>query len=219
MAELTEDQRGKLDDLIELLGVLTDREISKRFGLQGTGPGALRRHLGISVAERVALPEKARKVPMEECREIYDLVVRLGSYSEVGRRMGLISASVTYRVKVWAQANGLPMPKGSSSTRGRNNQAESRKLRGLTPLRRVSPKKKKLVVVLGRNVHRFRKSVGWTQEQLAANVGISRSFVSAIELGSREPNLKIVMALSEVFGCTLDELFFGGHQPGDSSGE
>ena len=43
---------------------------------------------------------------------------------------------------------------------------------------------------VGRAVERLRLERGWSQGQLAVRAGVSRSFVSKLEKGEREPTLK-----------------------------
>ena len=52
----------------------------------------------------------------------------------------------------------------------------------------------------------FRESKGMTQDQLAGILGTSRSTIAMWEMGSNEPRAKMLVKLTEVFGCTADEL-------------
>lgn len=51
-----------------------------------------------------------------------------------------------------------------------------------------------------------RKKVG-TQEDVAKLLGISRSHLSSIEVGARDPSMKLMLRLVEVLGLTERELF------------
>ncbi len=55
----------------------------------------------------------------------------------------------------------------------------------------------------------LRKTRGWSQEELAAQLDISRQSVSKWESGSAVPELERVIQLSELFGVTTDELLKG----------
>lgn len=59
---------------------------------------------------------------------------------------------------------------------------------------------------LSQNLKTLRKQKQWTQQQLAERVGIKRSLVGAYEEGRAEPKLDTLLALSEVFQVTLDQL-------------
>ena len=51
-----------------------------------------------------------------------------------------------------------------------------------------------------------------TQTQLAEAVNVSRSAVASWENGAAYPRVEILIKLSEIFGCTLDELVKGEEQ-------
>ena len=54
-----------------------------------------------------------------------------------------------------------------------------------------------------------RESLNMTQTQLAEAVNVSRSAVASWENGAAYPRVEILIKLSEIFGCTLDELVKG----------
>jgi transcriptional regulator with XRE-family HTH domain len=47
-----------------------------------------------------------------------------------------------------------------------------------------------LVVILGRNVRRLREEAGLSQEQLAFDAGMKRSYLSDLERGVRNPTVR-----------------------------
>ena len=51
-----------------------------------------------------------------------------------------------------------------------------------------------------------RKKLGWSQEELAERLGVSRQAVSKWESGQSVPDLTKILKLSEVFGVTTDYL-------------
>lgn len=53
-----------------------------------------------------------------------------------------------------------------------------------------------------------RKKKGWTQEELASGVGISRAYLANIERGEYDPSLKVAQSLSKKLGVSTDKLFF-----------
>ncbi len=59
----------------------------------------------------------------------------------------------------------------------------------------------------------------WSQEELAQRAGISRTAISAIEVGRVVPSVAAAMALAEVLGCTVEELFGVGSKPAPSPPE
>ena len=59
---------------------------------------------------------------------------------------------------------------------------------------------------LGLNVQRLRRQKGWSQEELAFESGIHRTYVSGIERGVRNPTLINVAKLAKTFGVTAGML-------------
>ena len=59
---------------------------------------------------------------------------------------------------------------------------------------------------MGRRVRLLRKRRGWTQERLAAETGISLSFLGHIERGSRVASLETVLLLSRALDSSVDAL-------------
>ena len=63
---------------------------------------------------------------------------------------------------------------------------------------------------LGIKIKQLRKSMGWTQEQLAEKIGIDNKHLSRIEKGYHMPNYKIIkkLATKDVCKCHGNELLF-----------
>ena len=59
---------------------------------------------------------------------------------------------------------------------------------------------------LGRNVRAWRKSRGWSQDQLAEIVGLCRPYISHIERGGRNVRLSTVEQLAAGFGLSAVDL-------------
>ncbi len=55
----------------------------------------------------------------------------------------------------------------------------------------------------------YRKKAGFSQEELAEKIGVSRQAVSKWERAEASPDTDNLIALSEVYGVTLDELIKG----------
>ena len=54
---------------------------------------------------------------------------------------------------------------------------------------------------LGKQLQRLRTRRGLTQEQLAVNVGLSRTFVTRLELGHYDPTLNTLVRLVSMTAC------------------
>ena len=59
---------------------------------------------------------------------------------------------------------------------------------------------------LGAVILAQRKRQGWTQEDLAARIGVSKGAVSKWETGQSYPDLPLVPRLAALFHITVDEL-------------
>ena len=56
-------------------------------------------------------------------------------------------------------------------------------------------------------VKEMRTERGWTQEQLAAMVGVSRQSIISIERDRYVPSLPLALTFARVFGCSTDQIF------------
>ena len=56
-------------------------------------------------------------------------------------------------------------------------------------------------------VKELRTERGWTQEELAKAVGVSRQSINSIERERYVPSLLLALTFAKVFGCSLDQIF------------
>jgi putative transcriptional regulator len=56
-------------------------------------------------------------------------------------------------------------------------------------------------------VKELRNARGWTQEQLAQAVGVSRQSINSIERDRYVPSLTLALIFAKVFACSTDEIF------------
>lgn len=56
-------------------------------------------------------------------------------------------------------------------------------------------------------VKELRHARGWTQEQLAKAVGVSRQSINSIERDRYVPSLLLALTFARVFGCSTDQIF------------
>jgi putative transcriptional regulator len=56
-------------------------------------------------------------------------------------------------------------------------------------------------------VKELRTARGWTQEQLAKAVGVSRQSINSIERDRYVPSLLLALTFARVFGCAMEEIF------------
>ena len=71
---------------------------------------------------------------------------------------------------------------------------------------------------LGNNIAKFRKEKGWTQSELGEKLGISNQAISKWESEMNMPDVLLLPALADLFGCYIDELFQRNVIPEKESG-
>ena len=62
---------------------------------------------------------------------------------------------------------------------------------------------------VGRNLKRIRKEKGMSQEELAFESGLHRTYISGIERGARNPTVLILARLAETLGVPMEQLVAG----------
>lgn len=64
--------------------------------------------------------------------------------------------------------------------------------------------------LVGGNVRRLRIAVGLSQAELANRLGVDRSYVSGLELGTRNATIVTLWHVSQALGVTFQEIFAQG---------
>jgi putative transcriptional regulator len=62
-------------------------------------------------------------------------------------------------------------------------------------------------VAVTSRLQELRGERGWTQAQLAAEVGVSRQTINSIETGRFEPSLSLALKLAALFGTPVESIF------------
>lgn len=60
---------------------------------------------------------------------------------------------------------------------------------------------------LGKKIQKLRKSLGYTQEDLAEKLNISRTHMGHIEQGRKSPSLKLMEKIARALKVKVSELF------------
>ena len=60
--------------------------------------------------------------------------------------------------------------------------------------------------IFGKRLRQLRTDAGWTQEQLAEAAGITTTYTSDLERGTKVPSLTIVLRISRAFRISIAEL-------------
>ena len=63
-------------------------------------------------------------------------------------------------------------------------------------------------------IKEFRKLCNMTQDQVAGALDVTQNAVCQWETGKRVPSLEMIIKLSDLFGCTIDELVRGEKKSG-----
>jgi putative transcriptional regulator len=56
-------------------------------------------------------------------------------------------------------------------------------------------------------IKELRSARGWTQEQLAMEVGVSRQSINSIERDRYVPSLVLALTFAKVFECSTEQIF------------
>jgi transcriptional regulator with XRE-family HTH domain len=64
-----------------------------------------------------------------------------------------------------------------------------------------------VATAFGRRVRALRHQKGWSQERLAEEAHLDRSYIAGIEVGVRNPSLKALDRIAAAFGVRLAALF------------
>jgi putative transcriptional regulator len=61
-------------------------------------------------------------------------------------------------------------------------------------------------------VRRLREARGWSQGELAGELGVSRQTVNAIETGRYDPSLPLAFGIARLFGRRIEDVFDPGRE-------
>lgn len=64
----------------------------------------------------------------------------------------------------------------------------------------------KLLKEVGNRIREYRKSRGWTQEQLAEYADLSVNYLATMEIGRKTPSLRTLARLAEALGVDICDL-------------
>jgi transcriptional regulator with XRE-family HTH domain len=67
--------------------------------------------------------------------------------------------------------------------------------------------------VVGRNIHRIRLARGLSQEALAYEAEIDRSYLGALERGEKNPTVRLLSRIAEVLDSNVPELVTESQAP------
>lgn len=73
-------------------------------------------------------------------------------------------------------------------------------------MRKNITRKNKILKHLGINIKFYRKKLNLTQEQIAELIDVERSYITAIENGTKSPSIYFIYELSRALNINLKEL-------------
>lgn len=76
--------------------------------------------------------------------------------------------------------------------------------------RRVSKKADAVTKTLGKRIRQLRKAKGWSQEYLAIEAGMHRTYMWGIEQGVRNPSVRHLSQIAQALGVSIASLFEQG---------
>ncbi|MGN1123106.1 MAG: helix-turn-helix domain-containing protein [Eubacterium sp.] len=68
-------------------------------------------------------------------------------------------------------------------------------------------------------LYEFRKANGYSQEELALKIGVSRQAISKWERSESSPDTDNLISLANLYGVTIDELLNGTSAPKSAPGK
>lgn len=63
------------------------------------------------------------------------------------------------------------------------------------------------------HLRELRKARGWTQEDLAIELDVSRQTINALETGRYAPSLPLAFQIARLFDTAIEEVFDDGCEP------
>jgi putative transcriptional regulator len=66
--------------------------------------------------------------------------------------------------------------------------------------------------IVANTIHAKRSESGWTQEELAERIGVTRQTIIAIEKGNYTPSVLLALKLSACFKVSVNDLFSIRHE-------
>ena len=61
--------------------------------------------------------------------------------------------------------------------------------------------------VIKNTIEKLRKEKGYTQQELAAQLGVSRQTIISLENGKYNPSIILAFRIAQVFDRTIEEIF------------
>lgn len=66
---------------------------------------------------------------------------------------------------------------------------------------------------MNNRVKHFREGAGWTQGELARQLGVSRQTINAVETDKYDPSLPLALRMARLFGVSVPDIFIDDWEP------
>ncbi|HEV2755588.1 MAG TPA: helix-turn-helix transcriptional regulator [Actinomycetota bacterium] len=70
----------------------------------------------------------------------------------------------------------------------------------------MSTRRREVLEAVGREIARARRTAGWSQEELAHQCGLHRTYVGGVERGERNPTIMSLLVICDALGLSVAEL-------------
>ncbi|MFC4235913.1 helix-turn-helix domain-containing protein [Thalassospira xianhensis] len=70
--------------------------------------------------------------------------------------------------------------------------------------------RKSLHILIATNIRHRRQMLGLSQEELADNCGLHRTYIGSIERGERNITVNTLQRVAEALSCSVIDLFYSG---------
>ncbi len=67
------------------------------------------------------------------------------------------------------------------------------------------------------NLRDLRAARGWSQQELADQLDVSRQSINAIETGKYDPSLPLAFSIARLFDLSIEEIFDDGLKPASNT--
>ena len=72
---------------------------------------------------------------------------------------------------------------------------------------KTNKNQKRILITIGDNIRKYRLEKGWSQEELAFECDLHRTYIGAVERGERNITVLNLIKIKEKLGVSLGELY------------
>lgn len=66
---------------------------------------------------------------------------------------------------------------------------------------------KRILITIGNNIRKFREKKGWSQEELAFECGLHRTYIGSVERGERNITILNLIKITDCLGVRIEDLY------------